>query len=65
LGVRNKPYYRIVAIDERKKRGGVALANLGQWFPSKNKKVIKKEKINEWLAKGAQLTNAVKKLLGE
>ena len=35
-GVKNKPFYRIVAIDSKKKRGGKALAILGYWNPKKN-----------------------------
>lgn len=62
-GTINKPVYRIVAIDERKKNNGKPLEVLGFWQPLKNIKEIKKDKIKIWLEKGAQLSPAVKKLL--
>ncbi len=64
-GVKNNPFYRIVAIDERRKRGGKPLDILGFWHPAKGTKKIDKKKINAWVGKGAQLTKAVKELLGE
>ena len=62
-GVRNKPFYRIVAIDERDKKGGVPLEVLGYWQPSKNLIKIDKKNLEAWVAKGAVVTPAVKKLI--
>ena len=62
-GVANKPFYRIVVIDERKKLGGKALAILGYWKPSKDEIKIDKEKIDAWIKKGAKVTPAVAKLI--
>ncbi len=63
LGKRNDPFYRIVAIDERKKRGGAALEILGHWHPAKNDKKIDKKAIDNWVSKGAQLSTGVRNLL--
>lgn len=62
-GVRNNPFYRIIAIDERKKKGGPALEILGFWHKNSGEKKIDKEKIEKWLKKGAKITFAVKKLM--
>lgn len=62
-GARNKPFYRIIAIDERKKGSGVALDILGYWSPGGKIKSIDKTKIKGWLGKGAQISPAVAKLI--
>jgi len=64
-GVKNKPFYRIVAIDSKRKRGGKPLEILGFWQPSKNLMEIDKKKVNEWIKKGAKITEAVKELLNK
>lgn len=63
LGKRNDPFYRIVAVDESKKRSGASLAILGYWHPQDGTKEIKKKEIAAWVAKGAQLSDAVKALM--
>ena len=64
-GRRNSPSYRIVVVDSRKPRGGVALENLGHYNPSHNPPLfeIDKDRVTFWKEKGAQLTEAVEKLL--
>lgn len=62
-GAKNAPFYRIVAIDERRKRGGEPLEIIGYWHPAKDDIKIDKEKIRKWTSKGAVITNAVKKLM--
>lgn len=63
LGKRGDPFYRIVATDEKKKITGQGLATLGFWHPKKNVKKIDEKEIKNWVDKGAQVTDAVKKLL--
>lgn len=65
LGRKNRPFYRMVAIDESEKRNGKALAVLGTYDPKANPPELKvdKTKIEEWKSKGAQSTDAVRKLL--
>jgi small subunit ribosomal protein S16 len=63
LGKKNDPFYRIVAIDSRLKREGIALDILGHWHPRTKVKKIDKKKVEEWVSKGAQISLGVKKLL--
>jgi small subunit ribosomal protein S16 len=65
VGARNRPYYRVVAIDHRDKRDGRALEQLGTYDPLAEPAAIKlaTERIEAWQAKGAQLSNAVRSLV--
>ena len=63
FGRKNAPFYRIIAIDSGKKQGGTFLGILGTWNPIKKIADINNEKIKSWVAKGAQVSPAVKKLL--
>lgn len=62
-GVKKKPFYKVVAIDARQKRGGRPVEVLGYWNPSKDEIKINKKKVEEWVGKGAQISKAVKDLL--
>ena len=64
-GVKNNPFYRIVAIDTKRKRGGKPLDIIGFWHPAKGVKEIDTKKINDWVKKGAQISQAVSQLLEE
>ncbi len=68
VGTRKRPYYRVVAVDSRKKRDGAYLENLGVYHPlEKDEKeiVINEERIKEWLSRGAQPSHTVKLLLNK
>ncbi len=63
IGKIHSPVYRIVAIDARKKRDGEALDILGTYNPLSGEIVqFHEERINDWIAKGALVTDAVKKI---
>jgi small subunit ribosomal protein S16 len=64
-GARNRPYYHVVVVDERKKRDGRPLAVVGSFDPKTSPKSIKieSEAIAAWVAKGAQLSPTVKSLM--
>ena len=63
IGKIHAPIYGIVAIDSRKKRDGEALDILGTYNPLTDEIVqFHGDKINEWVAKGAIVTDAVKKI---
>ncbi len=64
-GVKNNPFYRIVAIDTKRKRGGKPLDIIGYWHHAKGVKKIDTKKVDEWVKKGAQISKAVEKLLKE
>ncbi|MGE0207337.1 MAG: 30S ribosomal protein S16, partial [Candidatus Babeliales bacterium] len=58
IGKKNAPQYRIVAVDERKKRDGEYLDNLGTYEPIAHKIVqLHEDRIKDWLSKGAIMTD--------
>lgn len=63
IGKKNAPFYRIVAIDERKKRDGASLEILGTYNPRSGQFIqFHEARIQHWIGLGAQETDAVKKL---
>ncbi|OGM05207.1 30S ribosomal protein S16 [Candidatus Woesebacteria bacterium GWB1_43_5] len=62
-GKRNDPFYRIILTEGSKKNATAAIADLGTWYPTKNKKSLDKAEINAWAAKGANISSAVKELM--
>lgn len=64
MGAINKPFYRIVAVDERKKRDGAYLDNLGYYDPKTDPFTLKVhiDKAIDWLKKGAQPSETVRSL---
>ncbi len=64
-GKRNARSYRVVAVDESKKRDGKVLETLGSAISLKDPTSIKiqTDKVKAWIAKGAQMTETVKKLV--
>ena len=66
LGRRNRPFYRLVAIDSRKRRDGKAIEELGWYNPilqTEKNYELKTDRILYWLEKGAQPSNTVRNLL--
>lgn len=62
-GAKNNPFYRIVTIDRRQKRGGKPVEVLGYWYPKKSDKKIDKKRYDYWVGKGAKTSKAVLNLL--
>ena len=64
-GAKKRPYYRVVVADGRMPRDGRYIELVGRYNPLTNPKVIdiNLEKVDEWVAKGAQPTNAVSHLI--
>jgi len=64
-GSKKAPFYRIVVADARSPRDGRFIDRVGSYNPRTNPSDIQvnEEKAREWLAKGAQPTNQVRKLL--
>ena len=58
-GVKNNPFYRIIAIEHSRKRSGKPLDILGFWNPSKNESSVDKKKLADWIGKGAKVTKVV------
>lgn len=62
-GKRGIRRYRIIAIDKREKRDSSPLEILGFFSPDNKDSVVRKDRIAHWQAKGAQVSQAVSKLL--
>jgi small subunit ribosomal protein S16 len=66
LGRRNKPFYRIIVIDSRKRRDGSAIEEVG-WYDPISKKdknfILEEDRILHWLSQGAQPTDIVKNMM--
>ena len=64
-GAKKRPFYQVVVADERSRRDGRFIENMGTYDPTKNPAVVKlnEEKIIAWLGKGAQPTDTVRQIL--
>lgn len=65
MGAKKSPFYRVVVADSRSPRDGKFIEEIGTYDPMGNPSVfnVDAEKVNEWMAKGAQATDTVKALL--
>lgn len=61
LGKIRSPHYRIIVIDERKKRDGRAIEEIGKYHPKNEPSFIEvnSERAQYWLSVGAQPSDAV------
>lgn len=67
IGAKKRPFYRIVAVDERKKRTGSYLELLGTYNPLTEPKeiIFDQAKVDDWVKKGAQLSHGMLRILGQ
>jgi len=67
FGARKQPYYRVVVIDKERARNGRALEVVGTYNPRTNPASVdlKRERIDYWTSKGAQLSDRVQKLVAK
>ena len=65
VGSKKNPIYRVVVADSRSPRDGRFIEIVGRYNPQTEPSLIElnEDKIRDWLAKGAQPTNSVKRLL--
>ena len=65
VGGRKNAIYRVVVADARAPRDGRNIETIGRYNPQPNPSVIELDeaKVKDWLAKGAQPTEAVARLL--
>jgi len=65
LGKPKRPYYRVVAVDQRAKRDGEPIEILGQYDPiaQDNKLKVNMERVNYWLKTGAKASDTVSELI--
>ena len=64
MGQKKAPFYRIVVADSRSPRDGKFIEEIGYYNPLTEPVEFKvnEEKVNKWLANGAQPTEVVKRL---
>jgi small subunit ribosomal protein S16 len=65
FGARKQPYYRVVVIEKDRARNGRSVEVVGTYNPRTNPATValKRERIDYWTSKGAQLSDRVEKLL--
>src|SRR5437763_4378693 len=67
IGANKRPFYRVVAVDERKKRTGSYLELLGTYNPLTDPKeiILKQDRIDDWIKKGAQPSYGFLRIIGK
>lgn len=67
MGAKKQPTYRFVVCDSKSPRDGAFIEILGHYNPRTEPKtvVINHDKVKEWIAKGAQPSDPVRRLLSE
>ena len=64
MGARKQPYYRIVVIEKERARNGRPVEVVGTYNPRTNPSTVdfKRERVDYWVSKGAQMSDRVGKL---
>ena len=66
-GAKKKPFYQVVVADSRRAATGKFIENVGYFNPSAQGQAIrlelKSDRIDHWVAQGAQASDRVKRLL--
>jgi small subunit ribosomal protein S16 len=64
VGARKQPYYRVVVIEKERARNGRSIEVVGTYNPRTNPASVdlKRDRIEYWTSKGAQLSDRVAKL---
>lgn len=68
-GSKKRPFYNIIVADSRSRRDGRFIERVGFYNPVANEKQervrIAADRLNHWVEQGAQLSDAVAKLVAE
>ena len=64
-GTKDRPYYKIVAVDSRKRRDGRPIEQIGTYNPMVEgvNFTLDIEKADQWLSNGAQPSDTVKSII--
>jgi small subunit ribosomal protein S16 len=64
IGARKQPYYRVVVIEKERARNGRPVEVVGTYNPrtSPASVELKRERIDYWISKGAQMSSRVSKI---
>jgi small subunit ribosomal protein S16 len=67
IGATKRPFYRVVAVDERRKRTGGYLELLGTYNPIVEPKeiILKQDRIDDWIKKGAVMSDGFLRIIGK
>jgi small subunit ribosomal protein S16 len=67
IGARKQPYYRVVVIEKERARNGREVEVVGLYNPRTSPTTIdlKRDRIDYWVSKGAQLSDTVGRLLSK
>lgn len=67
IGTKKRPFYRVVSVDERNKRTGAYIENLGTYNPLTEPKEIKlnQDRIDYWIKQGAQMSVGFLRIIGK
>jgi small subunit ribosomal protein S16 len=67
IGARKQPYYRVVVIEKERARNGRSVEVVGLYNPRTTPATVdvKRDRIDYWIGKGAQLSDTVKRLLSK
>lgn len=65
MGAKKQPSYRVVVKEQRSKRDGAYLENVGTYNPTRNPAEVKLnlERVHYWIERGAQPTATVGRLI--
>ena len=65
IGGRKNPIWRVVVADQRSKRDGRVIETVGHYNAQTDPStiVLNEERVRDWLARGAQPSDQVRKLL--
>jgi small subunit ribosomal protein S16 len=64
VGARKQPHYRIVVIEKERARDGRSVEVVGTYNPRTNPPsvLLKRERVEHWLSKGARMSDTVSRL---
>lgn len=65
MGARKQPHYRVVVIEKERPRNGRPVEVVGTYNPRTNPATVelKRERVDYWLSKGAQMSDRVSKIV--
>ena len=62
-GAPKAPHYRIVVVDNRKRRDGMPIEEIGYYNPLSKELKVDREAVEKWKKNGAQLSDTVASIL--
>ncbi|WP_301673468.1 30S ribosomal protein S16 [Neisseria blantyrii] len=68
-GSKHRPFYNVIVTDSRNRRDGRFIERVGFYNPVANEKQehvrLNADRLNHWIAQGAQVSDSVAKLIKE